>query len=81
MIPLQIKLVYHELKWPRLRDQQGTHRGILATTSVGLTSQYVEQFGRKLLGGLLGSVAGGLGRGLGRVARNGFLVRDYVRAR
>jgi hypothetical protein len=32
-----------------------------------LTSQYVEQFGRKLLGGLLGSVAGGLGRGLGRV--------------
>jgi hypothetical protein len=28
----------------------------------------VEQFGRKLLGGLLGSVTGGRGRGLGRVA-------------
>ena len=30
--------------------------------------QTVEQFGRKLLGGLLGGVAGGLGRGVGSVA-------------
>jgi hypothetical protein len=35
---------------------------------VGLTSQYVEQFGRKLLGGLLGSLGGGLGRSAGRQA-------------
>jgi uncharacterized protein (DUF697 family)/tellurite resistance protein len=67
IIPLQIKLVYrigqaygHEL-------DKGHIREFLATAGVGLTSQYVEQFGRKLLGGLLGSVAGGLGRGLGRV--------------
>jgi uncharacterized protein (DUF697 family) len=30
-----------------------------------MTSQYVEQFGRKLIGGLLGKVAGGIGRGIG----------------
>jgi len=47
---------------------RGHIKEFLATAGVGLTSQYVEQFGRKLLGGLLGSVAGGLGRGLGRVA-------------
>ena len=29
-----------------------------AAAGVGLTSQYLEQFGRKLLGGLLGRVAG-----------------------
>jgi len=35
---------------------------------VGLTGQYIEQFGRKLLGGLLGGIGGGLGRSLGRQA-------------
>jgi len=33
-----------------------------ATLGVGLTGQYREQFGRKLLGGLLGTVLGGVGR-------------------
>jgi hypothetical protein len=28
---------------------------------VGFTGQYVEQMGRKLVGGLLGQLAGGLG--------------------
>lgn len=28
---------------------------------MGLTSQYLEQFGRKLLGGMLGKVMGGVG--------------------
>ncbi len=58
IIPLQIKMVYrigeaygHEL-------DQGHIREFLATVGVGLTSQYLEQFGRKLLGGLLGKVAG-----------------------
>ena len=37
----------------------------IATAGVGLTGQYLEQFGRKLVGGLLGSVLGGLGRGVG----------------
>src|SRR5215218_9368251 len=46
-----------------------THaKDFLATLGVGLTSQYIEQFGRKLLGGLLGTIAGGLGRGLGHQA-------------
>src|SRR4030095_15899389 len=47
---------------------KGFIKEFLATAGVGLTSQYVEQVGRKLLGGLLGAVAGGLGRGLGSVA-------------
>src|SRR5690606_13219633 len=68
IIPLQMKMVYrigqnygHEL-------DKGHIKEFIATAGVGLTSQYLEQFGRKLLGGLLGTVAGGLGRGLGRVA-------------
>ena len=40
----------------------------LATVGVGLTSQYLEQAGRKLLGGLLGKVGGGLLRGVGKQA-------------
>ena len=35
---------------------------------MGLTSQYLEQAGRKLLGGLLGKIGGGLLGGLGRDA-------------
>ena len=68
IIPLQMRLVY------RIGQSYGyamdrTHaKDFIATLGVGLTSQYVEQFGRKLLGGLLGGVAGGLGRTLGRQA-------------
>ena len=40
-------------------------KDLLATVGVGLTGQYVEQFGRKLVGGLLGSIGGGLLRGIG----------------
>ena len=40
----------------------------LATAGMGLTSQYLEQAGRKLLGGLLGSIGGGMLGGLGRQA-------------
>lgn len=67
IIPLQIKLVYRIGQAYGFELDKGHIREFLATAGVGLTSQYVEQFGRKLLGGLLGSVAGGLGRGLGRV--------------
>jgi uncharacterized protein (DUF697 family)/tellurite resistance protein len=68
IIPLQMKLVYrigqaygYELDGSSVKD-------FLATLGVGLTAQYLEQFGRKLLGGLLGSVAGGIGRSLGHQA-------------
>lgn len=65
IIPLQIKLVYRIGQAYGHQLDKGHIREFIATAGVGLTSQYVEQFGRKLLGGLLGSVAGGLGRGLG----------------
>jgi uncharacterized protein (DUF697 family)/tellurite resistance protein len=68
IIPLQIKLVYRIGQAYGFQLDKGHIREFLATAGVGLTSQYVEQFGRKLLGGLLGSVAGGLGRGLGRAS-------------
>src|SRR5690349_20237680 len=67
IIPLQIKLVYRIGQTYGHQLDKGHIREFIATAGVGLTSQYVEQFGRKLLGGLLGSVAGGLGRGLGSV--------------
>jgi uncharacterized protein (DUF697 family)/tellurite resistance protein len=68
IIPLQMKLVYrigqehgYELDRKHVKD-------FLATAGVGLTSQFMEQAGRKLLGGLLGKFAGGIGRGLGNQA-------------
>lgn len=68
IIPLQMRLVYRigqSYGYPMNRSHA---KDFIATLGVGLTSQYVEQFGRKLLGGLLGGVAGGLGRTLGRQA-------------
>ncbi len=47
-------------------NNQGHIRELMATIGVGLTSQYLEQFGRKLLGGLFGGVAGGFGKQLGK---------------
>jgi uncharacterized protein (DUF697 family)/tellurite resistance protein len=68
IIPLQMKMVYrigqrygHDLDRDHIKE-------FIATAGIGITSQYIEQFGRKLLGGLLGGIAGGLGRGLGSVA-------------
>ncbi len=68
IIPLQMKMVYRIGQSYGVQLDRGHIKEFLATAGVGLTSQYVEQFGRKLLGGLLGSVTGGLGRGLGSVA-------------
>ena len=68
IIPLQMKLVYRIGQSYGYEMDKGHIKEFLATAGVGLTSQYVEQVGRKLLGGLLGVVAGGLGRGLGSVA-------------
>jgi uncharacterized protein (DUF697 family)/tellurite resistance protein len=68
IIPLQMRMVY------RIGQAHGyamdrTHaKDFLATLGVGLTSQYLEQFGRKLLGGVLGGLGGGLGRAVGRQA-------------
>jgi uncharacterized protein (DUF697 family)/tellurite resistance protein len=54
IVPLQIKMVYGIGKAHGYQLDQGHIRELLATVGVGLTSQYLEQFGRKLLGGLLG---------------------------
>jgi uncharacterized protein (DUF697 family)/tellurite resistance protein len=68
IIPLQIKMVYAIGKAHGHELDQGHIRELLATLGVGLTSQYLEQFGRKLLGGLLGKAAGGIAKSLGKSA-------------
>jgi uncharacterized protein (DUF697 family)/tellurite resistance protein len=68
IIPLQLRLVYRIGQAHGYAMDRKHARDFLATLGVGLTSQYLEQFGRKLLGGLLGGVGGGLGRAVGRQA-------------
>lgn len=68
IIPLQIKLVYRIGKAYGVELDQGHIKEFLATLGVGLTSQYLEQFGRKLLGGLLGKAAGGMTGKIGSTA-------------
>jgi uncharacterized protein (DUF697 family)/tellurite resistance protein len=68
IIPLQMRLVYRIGRAYGYDLGREHARDFIATLGVGLTSQYVEQFGRKLLGGLLGGLGGGLGRSLGRQA-------------
>lgn len=58
IIPFQIKVVYGVGKSYGVELDQGHIKEFIAAAGVGLTSQYLEQFGRKLLGGLLGKVAG-----------------------
>ncbi|MBK7954859.1 MAG: DUF533 domain-containing protein [Candidatus Accumulibacter sp.] len=68
IIPLQMKLVYRIGQSYGFELDRGHIKDFLATLGVGLTSQYLEQAGRKLLGGLLGKVGGGLLRGIGKQA-------------
>lgn len=58
IIPLQIKMVYEIGRAHGVSLDQGHIKEFIAAAGVGLTSQYLEQFGRKLLGGLLGKAAG-----------------------
>ncbi|MGV8990437.1 MAG: YcjF family protein [Thiobacillus sp.] len=58
IIPLQIKMVYGIGRAHGVSLDQGHIKEFIAAAGVGLTSQYLEQFGRKLLGGLLGKAAG-----------------------
>jgi uncharacterized protein (DUF697 family)/tellurite resistance protein len=68
IIPLQTRLVYRIGKAHGFELDRGHIADFLATVGVGLTSQYVEQFGRKLVGGLLGKVLGKTGRTIGGIA-------------
>ena len=58
IIPMQIKMVYRIGKAHGVELDQGHIKEFIAAAGVGLTSQYLEQFGRKLLDGLLGKAAG-----------------------
>jgi uncharacterized protein (DUF697 family)/tellurite resistance protein len=68
VIPMQIKMVH------RIGAAHGMSLGtaqikdFLATLGVGLTSQYLETFGRKLLGGFLKRQVGGWGGTIGKGA-------------
>jgi len=66
IIPLQIKMVYGIGQAHGVALDQGQVKEFIAAAGVGLTSQYLEQFGRKLLGGLLGKVAGKTAGKIGR---------------
>ena len=68
IIPLQVRLVYRIGRSHGYPMDMSHAKDFIATLGVGLTGQYLEQFGRKLLGGLLGGLGGGLGRGVGRQA-------------
>lgn len=58
IIPLQLKMIHGIGKTHGVSLDQGHIKEFIAAAGVGLTSQYLEQFGRKLLGGLLGKAAG-----------------------
>ena len=58
IIPMQIRMVYSIGQAHGVELDQGHIKEFIAAAGVGLTSQYLEQFGRKLIGGLLGKAAG-----------------------
>jgi uncharacterized protein (DUF697 family)/tellurite resistance protein len=64
IIPLQTRMVYRIGQDYGYELDSGHIKEFLATVGVGLASQYLEQAGRKLLGGLLGKVAGRMIGGL-----------------
>lgn len=66
IIPLQMKMVYRVGKHYGYELDRGHIKELLGVVGVGLTSQVLEGYARKLLGGLLGKVGGGVMRGVGR---------------
>jgi uncharacterized protein (DUF697 family)/tellurite resistance protein len=68
IIPLQISLVHRIAQAHGVDTDKTQIRDLMATVGVGLTGQYLEQIGRRLIGGLLGGVAGGLAGSLARGA-------------
>lgn len=64
IIPLQVRMVYKIGKAHGVEMDQGHIKEFITTVGVGLTSQYVEQIGRKLIGGLVGKAAGKMLGGL-----------------
>ena len=68
IIPLQMKLVYDIGERFGYELDRGHVKDLLATMGAGVTGQYVESIGRKLLGGVFGKAVGGVVGGLARGA-------------
>lgn len=68
IIPLQMRLVYQIGQSYGYELDRGHIKDLLAALGVGLTSQYLEEAGRKLLSGLLGKAGKGFFGGVGRQA-------------
>lgn len=68
VIPLQMRLVYNVGQAYGYELDRAAVKDLLATLGVGLTSQYIEEIGRKLLGKLMKKAGGGLFGALGRQA-------------
>jgi len=68
IIPLQMKMVYRIGKEHGYELDRGHIKDLLATMGIGLTGQYLEDIGRKVIGGLFGKVAGRMAGGLARGA-------------
>ena len=64
IIPLQMKMVHGIGKAHGYELDRGAIKDLLATLGVGLTGQYLEEIGRKVIGGLFGNAAGRLLGGL-----------------
>lgn len=65
IVPLQMKMVYRVGRHYGHELGRGHIKELLAAAGVGLTSQVLEGYARKLLGGLLGRAGGGLGKKVG----------------
>jgi uncharacterized protein (DUF697 family)/tellurite resistance protein len=68
IIPLQMKMVYRIGTAHGYELDRGHIKDFLATVGVGLSSQYLERIGRRLVGSVLGRLGGGLARRLGSAA-------------
>ncbi|MEQ1860617.1 MAG: DUF533 domain-containing protein [Chthoniobacteraceae bacterium] len=66
IVPLQMKMVYRIGKTYGHELSRGHIKELLAAAGLGLTSQVLEGYARKLLGGLLGKIGGGFGKGAGK---------------
>ena len=66
IVPLQMKMVYRVGKSYGHEVGRGHIKELLAAAGLGLTSQVLEGYARKLLGGLLDKVGGSLAKGAGK---------------
>ena len=73
IVPMQMKMVYRVGKEHGYTLDRRHITELLGAAGVGLTSQVVEGYARKLLGGLLGKFGGGLARTIGNQAASSAL--------